>query len=274
MSSKQSAVNSSSYPPVTDHCSLFTAGTAATKAMVLAAGLGTRLRPLTDGLPKCMMPLAGKPLIDWTLRWLKRCSITECVINLHYLPEVVKDFVGNGAQYGLEVHYSYEPELLGTAGAVRKVAEFFDEPFFVIYSDNFSQWDLTKLKAGCASDVTAVMAVHWREEVTQSGMVETDEEGRILRIVEKPSTEDVTSHFVNAGFLYLDPKVLDYIPVGVPWDFSYQVFPQMLEAREKLCAVRMDMPIIGIDTTEAYEQANKYAQTIEAVRSEGVRRKK
>ena len=117
------------------------------KAMVLAAGMGVRLKPLTDNRPKCLMPLAGRPLIDWTLSWLKGHGITECVINLHYLPDMVKAFVGNGSQYGVEVHYSYETELLGTAGAVKKVEDFFaDGPFYVIYSDNFSQWDLGKLR--------------------------------------------------------------------------------------------------------------------------------
>ncbi len=99
------------------------------KAMVLAAGLGTRLRPLTEDKPKCLVPLAGRPLIGWTLEWLRRAGVTECVINLHYLPEKVQQFVGDGSGYGLRVTYSYEPELLGTAGAVNKVASFFDRPF-------------------------------------------------------------------------------------------------------------------------------------------------
>ena len=86
--------------------------------MVLAAGLGTRLRPPTETIPKCLVPLAGRPLLDWTLRWLKDFGITECMINLHYYPEKVRELVGDGSQYGLKVRYSYEPELLGTAGAV------------------------------------------------------------------------------------------------------------------------------------------------------------
>ena len=286
------------------------------KAMILAAGMGTRLKPLTDNRPKCLMPLAGRPLIDWTLSWLKRHGITKCVINLHYLPDMVKAFVGDGSRYGLEVHYSYEPVLLGTAGAVKKVEDFFDEPFFMIYGDNFSQWDLGKLREvyedkGARSkeqgkrikeedgetldvrdkgqeakslhltsyvshltpqsrnDACAVMSVHWREDVTHSGMIEMAEDGRIMRIVEKPQVEEVTSHYVNAGFLYMDPKVLQFIPEGVPWDFSYQVFPQMLEAGERLYAVKMDEPIIGIDTLEAYEQADKYAKEIGRIKDQG-----
>ena len=182
--------------------------------MILAAGKGTRLLPLTKNLPKCLMPLAGRPLIDWQLSWLKKQGVTECVINLHYLPEQVRAHCGDGASYGLHVEYSFEPELLGTAGAVKKVADFFNAaPFFVIYGDNFSQWDLRRLEAcaeqpDSAATRLAVMAVHWREDVTASGMVETDMVDRILRYVEKPPADAVTSHWVNAGFYFLHPKVL------------------------------------------------------------------
>jgi len=169
--------------------------------MVLAAGMGTRLRPLTDNCPKCLMPLAGRPLIDWTLRWLRSAGVSECIINLHYLPDEVKGFLGDGSQYGIKIHFSFESELLGTAGAVKKVADFFDRPFYVIYSDNFSQWDLTRLKLEFDKRETkAVVAIHWREEVTQSGMIELDGDNRIRRIIEKPKAEEVTSHYVSAGF--------------------------------------------------------------------------
>jgi mannose-1-phosphate guanylyltransferase len=233
------------------------------KAMILAAGMGTRLLPLTKNLPKCLMPLAGRPLIDWQLSWLKKHGVTECVINLHYLPDQVRAHCGVGAAYGLRVEYSFEPELLGTAGAVKKVTDFFNAaPFFVIYGDNFSQWDLGRLVGVSGGETLAVMAVHRREDVTHSGMVETDTTDRILRYVEKPSADAVTSHWVNAGFYYLHPKVLDYIPAGEFCDFSYNVFPTMLHAGEALYAAKMDEPIIGIDTLEAYHQADALAHKL------------
>jgi NDP-sugar pyrophosphorylase family protein len=231
-----------------------------TKAMVLAGGLGTRLRPLTEDRPKCMVPLSGRPLLDWTLRWLRGCGVRECVINLHYFPDKVRNFVGDGSQYGLRVYYSYESELLGTAGAVKKVADFFDEPFYVIYSDNFSQWKISKLKiAHERHNALATVAVHWREDVTQSGMVELDHENKVLFLVEKPKPENVTSHYVSAGFFYLSPKVLDYIPEGKVCDFAFDVFPAMIRAGEAIYAVKMEDPIIGIDTKESYRQANELA---------------
>jgi NDP-sugar pyrophosphorylase family protein len=230
------------------------------KAMVLAAGLGTRLRPFTEDKPKCLIPLGGRPLIDWTLRWLYRSGVTECMINLHYLADKVRQFVGDGSKYGLRIHYSDEPELLGTAGAVKKVAAFFDQPFYVIYSDNFSQWDLKKLVDIYEKhQPAATMAVHWREDVTQSGMVELGHNNRILRLVEKPGMGNVTSHYVNAGFYFLNPQVFNYIPEGKPCDFAFHVFPEMLRAGKEMYAVKMEEPIIGIDTIDAYKKANELA---------------
>lgn len=232
--------------------------------MILAAGKGTRLLPLTKNLPKCLMPLAGLPLIDWQLHWLKDHDVTECIINLHYLPDQVQNHVQDGRQHGLRVEYSLEPELLGTAGAVKKVADFFyKDPFLVIYGDNFSQWNLEKLKqlyntVSCAG----VMAVHWREDVTSSGMVETNEEDMIMRYTEKPPVEAVTTNWVNAGFYLLNPKVLDYIPQDTFCDFSYHVIPAMLRAGEVLYAAKMDQPIIGIDTLQAYKKADEYAKLL------------
>jgi len=233
------------------------------KAMILAAGIGTRLKPLTDNRPKCLMPLAGRPLIEWTLGWLKEHGVTECIINLHYLPEQIKDWVGDGSRFGMAVHYSFEPVLLGTAGAVKKVANFFDEPFYLIYGDNFSQWNLRELKNVFEyRHPMAVMAVHWREDVTQSGMIKMAADGQIVKIIEKPKMEDVTSHYVNAGFFFMDPGIFQFIPPEQYCDFSYDVFPRVLQADRNMYAVKMDEPIIGIDTLEAYKIANVLAEMI------------
>jgi len=140
------------------------------------------------------------------------------------------------------------------------VANFFDHPFFVIYSDNFSQWDIRKLVDIYQKNHSlATMAIHWREDVTQSGMVEFDQNNRVLNLVEKPQDEDATSHYVSAGFFYMNPKVLNYIPEGEFSDFGYDIFPKMLRAGEKIYAVKMEDPIIGIDTVESYKKADELA---------------
>lgn len=233
------------------------------KAMILAAGMGSRLKPLTDNCPKCLMPLANRPLIDWVLSWLKEHGVTECMINLHYLQEQVKKFVGDGSRFGLKVYYSFESVLLGTAGAVKKVADFFDEPFYLIYGDNFSQWNLMEMKGVFELyRPMIVVAVHWRDDVTQSGMIEMAEDGQITKIIEKPKIEYVTNHYVNAGFFFMDPGIFSFIPQDQYCDFSYDVFPRVLHAGQKMYAVKMDKAIIGIDTLEAYERANVLAEKI------------
>ena len=234
------------------------------KAMILAAGKGTRLLPLTKNLPKCLMPLAGRPLIDWQLSWLKKHGVTECAINLHHLPEQVRAHCGDGAAFGLHVEYSFEPELLGTAGAVKKVSDFFvDAPFLVIYGDNFSQWNLQGLKTAHENNGgIATIAVHWREDVSQSGVVKMNNEGRITGFVEKPSSDVVPGHLVNAGFYYLNPDIFYYIPEGEFCDFAHHVFPTIMKSGGKVYAVKMDAPIIGIDTKEAYRRANDLAMIL------------
>ena len=136
--------------------------------------------------------------------------------------------------------------------------------FRYIYSDNFSQWDLKRLvEVHEKNRALATMAVHWREDVSQSGVVELDQDSRILHLVEKPKErQSQDNHYVNAGFYFLDPKVLDYIPDGRFCDFAFDVFPKMLEAGERIYAVKMEDPIIGIDTVEAYYQANGFAKKL------------
>ena len=156
------------------------------------------------------------------------------------------------------------PSFWGLAGAVKKAAQFFDRPFYVIYSDNFSQWDLRLLKRSFEDrNATAVIAVHWREDVTQSGMIEIDDDERITRLVEKPKAAEVTSHYVSAGFFYLDPRTLQYIPENGFCDFGFHVFPEMLRSGEKIFAVRMEAPIIGIDNAEAYAKADQLAKQLD-----------
>jgi NDP-sugar pyrophosphorylase family protein len=211
------------------------------KAMLLAAGLGTRLRPLTDNFPKCMVPIAGKPVLEYNLEWLRRYGIHEVLINLHYLPHVVKDYFGDGSNWGMKITYSLEKEVLGTAGGVKKGAWFFDKgAFFVWYGDNLSTCDLNKMydfhqtKAGIAT-----IALYQREDVTHSGIVRLDGNDRILCYLEKPSLEQAFSHWVNAGIFILEPELLGWIPVDTYFDFSHDVFPAMLSEGQLLYGYRM-----------------------------------
>jgi mannose-1-phosphate guanylyltransferase len=210
------------------------------KAMLLAAGKGTRLRPLTETVPKCMVEVAGKPLLEHNVEWLGKFGVTHLVINLHYMPEAVTSHFGDGGKWGLNITYSHEEELLGTAGAVKKAASIFDSAFFVWYGDNLSTcrldrlWQFHQAKGGIST-----IALHHRDDPTQSGIVGVGEGGRIDRFLEKPRPDEVFSHWVSAGILVLEPRVLEMIPSEGASDFGRDIFPALLKKGDAIYGYRM-----------------------------------
>ncbi len=197
--------------------------------MLLAAGAGTRLRPITDSIPKCMIRIAGKPLLEHNLLWLKKFGVEEVIINLHHLPERVIEYFGRGERLGIQIHFSHEENILGTAGGVKRAQASLPSPFFVWYGDNLSRCDLHRLYSLHESkQATVTMAVFERQDVSQSGIVGLDSEQRVTRFLEKPKTGQIFSHFVNAGIFAMDPDVFGYIPSGF-CDFSLDVLPRMLD---------------------------------------------
>jgi NDP-sugar pyrophosphorylase family protein len=204
--------------------------------MLLAAGAGTRLRPLTERVPKCMVPVAGKPLLEHTIIWLRASGITEIAVNLCYLPEAVMDTFGDGSAWGVRLTYSLEEQALGTAGGVKKMAWFFDDgPFVVWYGDNLSRCRIDRLaEAHRKANALATIALFERQDVGQSGIVGLDDDDRITRFLEKPGPGEVFSHWVNAGIYLLDPAILDWIPDTIAYDFGRELFPALLAARQRL----------------------------------------
>ncbi len=230
------------------------------RAMLLAAGHGTRLRPLTDTVPKCMVKIAERPVLEHNILWLKNFGVTNLVINLHYMPSAVTDYFGDGRRFGVNITYSYETELLGTAGAVKNVEEFFNESFFLWYGDNLSNCCLDNLwRFHCEKKSTATIALHYREDPTQSGIVGLDENGRITRFLEKPKRGEVFSNWVNAGIYVLEKEVLDVIPSNAAFDFGCDVFPLLLERGENLYGYQMSKKekLFWIDTLEDLERVKK-----------------
>jgi NDP-sugar pyrophosphorylase family protein len=189
------------------------------KAMVLAAGLGTRLRPLTDTLPKPLLPVAGRPLLEWNLLLLKRHGITEVIINLHHLGEQIVHALGDGARLGLRLAYSHEPTLQGTGGGIKQAAPFLkDGPFLVLNGDTLSECDLTALIATHrASGALATLAVRDDPEAATWGPVTLDAQGRILQINGKPPLAEPRAALpacMFAGTHVMEQAVLDAIPAG------------------------------------------------------------
>ncbi len=237
------------------------------RAMILAAGLGTRLRPLTEGIPKQMLPLDGKPLLEYTIKLLSRHGITDIIINLYHCPEAIINYFGLGTRWGVKITYELERQLWGTAGSVKKMVWYLrDEPFLVMYGDNLNACDLTRLsqfhQSHCSNDLSrsygpglGTIALHYREDPTTSGIVQLDENQRIVRFVEKPQKDQVFSHLVNAGIYILEPEVLDYIPAEQFYDFGRDLFPHLLAEGQTLYGYVMSEYILGVDTLESYRQA-------------------
>jgi NDP-sugar pyrophosphorylase family protein len=224
--------------------------------MLLAAGAGSRLMPLTKDRPKPMLPLGGRPLIELTIRQLAKIGVRQIVINLHHQPAAVMDHFGNGEQFGLRIDYSIESELLGSAGGLKNVERFFsDEPFYLIYGDNLSTCDFVQLaQAHQQNGGVATIALFWKEDVSPHSAVEILPDNRITRFVEKPRQGEEPSHWFAAGVNVMEPKVFDYIPTGQASDVGYHLFPALLAAGEKLYGYYMtgDQKLWWIDTPQDY----------------------
>lgn len=223
------------------------------KAVLLAAGKGERLQGITREIPKPMISFRGKPLLLHNIELCRRYGIRDLYINTHHLPDTITSYFGDGKKFDVNIHYSLEQELLGTAGAVKNFEEFLkDEPFFVVYADNYSDWDLDSLKRTFVKhQCVGVIAFHWREDVSSSGVAEFDDHSRILRFFEKPKARETDSHWVNAGIYYFSPKILDYIPPAFS-DFGRDIFPTLIRNHVPLYGVCENTPLKGFDTPEMY----------------------
>jgi len=229
------------------------------KAFILAAGLGTRLRSLGLDVPKVMVPIGGKPLLQHHFELLGRQGVCEFIVNLHYLPKKITDYFGDGSRFGVKITYSYETELLGTAGAVKKMeAELRDGTFLVLYGDNLFRFELAPLLAFHREhSALATMALWESPEPWTGGVVETDADGRVRRFVEKPDPKEVSTNRINAGIYLLEPAVLDAIPAGQFCDFGRDVFPKLLAEGKPLYAMKPDAYVQDIGTPERLAKAQR-----------------
>lgn len=232
------------------------------KAMLLAAGKGTRLGELTQNMPKPLLPIAGRPLLSFTLALLADAGVSDVVVNLHHLAAQVREQLGDGSRWGLRVRYSLEEELLGTAGAVRRAADAFTEPFLVVYGDNLLDVDLRQLvRAHQARQAAATIGLYQAPDPTAVGLVETDLDGRVRRFIEKPQPEEVTTRWANAGLYMLEPRLLASIPVGGLVDFGHDMFPRWLAGGERIFAAPLAGLVQDIGTPEGYRAAAKAVTT-------------
>jgi NDP-sugar pyrophosphorylase family protein len=213
------------------------------KALILAAGKGTRLNHLTANTPKPMLEIGGEPLLAHHVRRLAAAGVREIAINLHHAAGVIASYFGDGSRYGVRLEYSYEPQLLGTAGAAKKLAAFLNEPFYVIYGDVFNNVDLEELAAfhaGCkaayATAAALTLSLYRVPNPSECGLVQLASDGRITRFVEKPPPEEVFTDLANAGLLVCDPGVLAWAPAATVYDFGRDLIPELLA---------QDVPVFG-----------------------------
>ena len=230
------------------------------KGMILAAGEGQRLRPLTDHLPKPMLPLAGQPLLEHTIIHLRNCGITDLAINLYHLPSSVMDYFGDGRHWGINLRYSLEEHLLGSAGGVKRLQPFFDDTFLVYYGDVFTWADLSPMIGfHHRSGALATMGLYRVPDPWNRGIVALDEAQTIVRFVEKPSRKQAFSDLANAGIYVLEPEVLDHVPSEQVCDFGHDVFPAMLAEGIRLTGYVIEDPVIDIGLPENYIRAKHLA---------------
>jgi NDP-sugar pyrophosphorylase family protein len=202
------------------------------RVMIMAAGKGTRLRPLTDFVPKPMAPIVNRPAIHHILRLLYRHGFREVVINLHHLPEAVTTYLGDGSWMGMKITYSTEPELLGTAGGVKNNQLFLgSDTFLVMSGDSLTDIDLTGLAAAHRRNGSiATIAVKEVVDPSLYGVVVLDDDHRVVGFQEKPSLAEARSRLCNCGIYVLEPEIFDHIPADRFDDFGSRLFPYLLDA--------------------------------------------
>ena len=219
------------------------------KAIILAAGKGERLGNITNHIPKPMIKINEKPILEHNIQLCKKFGITNIYINLYHLPNIITDYFGHGGKYGAKITYIFEKELLGTSGAVKNISNldssFKLNPFYVLYGDNYSNYNLDLLKSESKTNI----AFHYREDVINSGVAEFDKENKIISFIEKPKKNETSSHWVNAGIYYLQPKILDFIP-NVYSDFAKDIFPLLLKNNFPIYGVCENIELKAFDTPE------------------------
>ena len=203
------------------------------KAMILAAGFGTRLHPLTHTVPKPMVPILNRPILEHTIHLLRTHGIQDITVNLHHLPEIIKDHFGDGKDFGVNLHWSHEPEILGTAGGIKKAQEFLDDKaFLVINSDVVTDCDLSKVIAFHKAKGSALtLVVRQGDSLEQCDPIEVDADDRIVHMVgaSTKNKSDDTTRILFTGIQVMEPEISDRIPENKFYGTTTDVFPGMLE---------------------------------------------
>jgi mannose-1-phosphate guanylyltransferase len=228
------------------------------KAVVLVGGEGTRLRPLTNGLPKSMVPVLNKPFLEHTLAYLKRFGVENVILTVSYLPKVIQDYFGDGSGYEIRLIYSIEENPLGTAGAVKKVERYLPNTFIVLNGDIFTDLNIAEMLAFHRREKAKItIALIQVDNPCAFGVVEADNNGKVKRFIEKPGPENITSNWINAGVYIIEPEVLQYVPANAHYMFEKGLFPFLLEINEPIFGYRFSGYWLDMGTPEKYLCLNR-----------------
>ena len=230
--------------------------------MILGAGIGSRLDPLTRSLPKPLVPIVGKPVMGHLIDLLKRHGVTEIMVNVQYLGHKIQEEIGDGSRYGVPVRFSVEEELCGDAGGVKRCENFFregdEETFLVIGGDDLTDTDIGRVvREHKEKGATATLAVTPVDDPSEYGIVVQDEQGFITRFQEKPKAGEAFSNLANTGIYVFHTKVFDFIPAGQFFGFGNNVFPLLQERGEPMLAVASDAYWKDVGNLAIYRQAQR-----------------
>jgi NDP-sugar pyrophosphorylase family protein len=229
------------------------------KAILLAGGKGTRLRPLTIHTPKPIVPIFNRPFLHYQIDLLKQVpEIDEVILSLNYQPRRIEEIFGDGAELGIKIRYVVEPAPLGTAGAVKYAGENLVDSVVVFNGDVLTQLDLAAvIRLHRERNAKATIVLTPVENPTAYGLVETDPAGNITRFLEKPKPEEITTNNINAGIYVLEPDTFDRIPSEVSWSIERSYFPSLIERGETFVAYIYNGYWIDIGTPEKYTQVHR-----------------
>jgi len=232
------------------------------KALFLAGGMGTRLKPLTDDLPKPMVPIMNKPLLERNMANLKKYGIHDIVISTCYKSKYIQDYFGDGSKFGLAIEYVCEDIPLGTGGAIKKTENLYDDTFIVFNADILCDMDFTALVKFHKSKSAAVtIAVTQVENPSAYGVIEYDKNDYAISFTEKPKADEIKSNYINAGVYVMEPKVLMGIPGNRPVSVEREVFPELLRKGDKVAIYKGGSYWMDIGTPEKYLQTHEDIMT-------------
>lgn len=207
------------------------------QALILAGGKGTRLRPLTVYTPKPVVPICNRPFLLYQIDTLRRAGIKNITLSLSYQPQKIEQQLGDGSDFGVKLNYTVEPQPMGTAGAYKFAEDFIREPTVVLNGDIVTDLDLERvLREHDERKAAATIVLSPVENPSAYGLVETEDDGRVKRFLEKPKADEISVNTINAGTYVLDPRLLDLIPSGTNYSFEYDLFPDLLRREESFYA--------------------------------------